>query len=94
MMGMIIHSHSNVHYAHYGLDLYPANSKYIVGSIAKLLWNLKCISKYVSSMLIDTNQILPLFDALLDKSNMCEASLPSSIDVLVVARILPPIINM
>jgi hypothetical protein len=94
MMGMITHSHNNVHYAYYGLDLYPADSNYIVGSIAKLLRYLKCVSKYVSSMLFDTNKILPLFDALLDESSMCEASLPSSIDILVVARILPPILNM
>jgi hypothetical protein len=35
--GMIAHGHDDIRYAHYALDLYPANSNHTVGSIAKVL---------------------------------------------------------
>ena len=35
--GMLAHGHGDVRYAHYGLDLYPHDANYTVGSIAKLL---------------------------------------------------------
>ena len=35
--GMLAHGHSDVRYVHYGLDLYPHDANYIVGSFAKLL---------------------------------------------------------
>ena len=35
--GMIAHGHGNIWYVHYGLDLYSADSNYIVGSVAKVL---------------------------------------------------------
>ena len=35
--GMLAHGHGVVRYAHYGLDLYPHDANYTVGSIAKLL---------------------------------------------------------
>ena len=34
---MLAHGHGDVKYAHYGLDLYPHDANYTVGSIAKLL---------------------------------------------------------
>ena len=39
---MLAHGHGDVRYAHYGLDLYPYDANYIVGSIAKLLRDLEC----------------------------------------------------
>ena len=36
IFGMLAHGHGDVRYAHYGLDLYPHDANYIVGSIAKL----------------------------------------------------------
>ena len=35
--GMLAHGHGDVRYAHYGLDLYPHDANYTVGSFAKLL---------------------------------------------------------
>ena len=34
---MLAHGHGDVKYEHYGLDLYPHDANYIVGSVAKLL---------------------------------------------------------
>ena len=34
---MLVHGHGDLEYVHYGLDLYPFDANYIVGSIAKLL---------------------------------------------------------
>lgn len=39
--GMIAHGHGDVRYAHYALDLYPADSNHRVGSIARLLRDLE-----------------------------------------------------
>ena len=38
---MIVHRHGDVKYAHYGLDTFPTNSNYTIGSIAKLLRDLE-----------------------------------------------------
>ena len=46
VMGMIAHGHGDVRYAHYGLDIFPTNSNYTVGSIAKLLRDLELPLKY------------------------------------------------
>jgi len=35
VVGMIAHGHSNVHYAHYDLDIFLHNSNYMMGSLAK-----------------------------------------------------------
>ena len=39
--GMIAHGHGDVRYAHYGLDLFPHDSNYTIGSMAKLLRDLE-----------------------------------------------------
>ena len=41
VIGMIAHGYGDERYAHYGLDIYSSDSNYIVGSIAKLLWDLE-----------------------------------------------------
>ena len=41
IIGMIAHGHGDVRYAHYGLDLFPHDSNYTIGSIAKLLRDLE-----------------------------------------------------
>ena len=35
--GMIAHGHGDIRYAHYGLDIFPSDSNYTVGSIANCL---------------------------------------------------------
>jgi hypothetical protein len=44
--GMIAHGHGDKKYAHYALDLYPANSNCTIGSIARLLPDLERLPKY------------------------------------------------
>ena len=39
--GMIAHGHGDIRYAHYGLDIFPTDSNHTVGSIVKLLRDLK-----------------------------------------------------
>jgi hypothetical protein len=44
--GMIAHGHGDKKYAHYSLDLYPADSNCTIGSIARLLRDLERPPKY------------------------------------------------
>jgi hypothetical protein len=49
--GMFDHGHGDkkyAHYAHYALDLYPADSNYTIGSIARLLQDLERPPKYAN----------------------------------------------
>ena len=39
--GMIAHGYGDRHYAHYGLDVFPHDSNYTIGSMAKLLPDLE-----------------------------------------------------
>ena len=43
---MIVHGHGDVRYAHYSLDIYPSDLNHTVGSIAKLLRDLKSPPMY------------------------------------------------
>ena len=45
---MIAHGHGDIRYAHYGLDIFPMDSNHTVGSIAKLLRDLKLPPKHSS----------------------------------------------
>ena len=46
--GMIAHGHGGVRYAHYRLHIFPTNLNHTMGSIAKLLRNLKLLPKHSS----------------------------------------------
>ena len=39
--GMIAHGHGDIRYAHYGLDIFPHDSNYTIGSMARLLRDLE-----------------------------------------------------
>jgi len=39
VIGMIVHEHGDVRYAHYGMGIFPIDSNHTIGSIAKLLCN-------------------------------------------------------
>jgi hypothetical protein len=64
--GMIVHGHGDIRYAHYVLDLYPAYSNHIVGSIAKVLRDLEDVPKFVSKEIFPITHASPLFDAVLE----------------------------
>ena len=46
--GIIAHGHGDIHYAHYGFDIFPTDSNHTVGSIEKLLRDLELPPKYSS----------------------------------------------
>jgi hypothetical protein len=76
MTGMIAHGHGDIRYAHYGLDLYPADSNHTVDSIAKVLRDLEDVLKFVSRQIFPDIHASPLFEALLEGGNVYNSSLP------------------
>ena len=94
VIGMIAHGHGDVRYAHYGLDLFPHDSNYTIGSMAKLLCDLELPPKSSSQELFVGSRSSNLFKAVLKGAEMCEASLLPLPEVLVPATPLPPILNM
>jgi hypothetical protein len=74
--GMIAHGHGDIRYAHYALDLYPANSNHTVGSIAKVLRDLENVPKFVSREIFPDSHASVLFDAILEGGEVCNSLLP------------------
>ena len=94
VMRMIAHGHGDIHYAHYGLDIFPMDSNHTVGSIAKLLRNLELPPKYSSWELFFGSDSAPLFTALLVGAEMCTSSLLPQDAEEVLAKPLPPMLNL
>ena len=92
--GMLAHGHGDVRYAHYGLDLYPHDANYTVGSIAKLLRDLELPPKSSSRHLFANSRSSPLYEALLGGAEICESSLPPPLAHPLPATPLPPILNV
>ena len=92
--GMLAHGHGDVRYAHYGLDLYPHDANYTVGSIAKLLRDLELPPKSSSRHLFANSRSSPLYEALLGGAEICESSLPPPLVHPLPATPLPPILNV
>ena len=88
--GMIAHGHGDIRYAHYGLDIFPSDSNHTVGSIAKLLRDLKLPPKHSSRELFSGSRTAPLFTALLAGAEMCTSSGAEE----VLAKPLPPVLNL
>ena len=92
--GMIAHGHGDVQYAYYGLDIYPSDSNHTVGSLAKLLRDLKSPLVYSTWQLFAGSGSSPLFQALLTRADTCESFLPPVAADLVMATPLPPVLNV
>ena len=92
--GMLAHGHGDQRYAHFGLDVYPHDANYTIGSIAKLLRDLELPPKATSRQLFSNSRSTPLYDALLHGSDTCMYSLPAPLEQPVPAMPLPPILNM
>ena len=92
--GMIAHGHGDIHYAHYGLDIFPTDSNHTVGSIAKLLRDLELPPKYSSRELFSGSGSAPLFTTLLAGAKMCTSSLPPQDAEEVPKKPLPPVLNL
>ena len=92
--GMIAHGHGDVHYAHYGLDIFPHDSNCTIGSMAKLLRDLEGPPKSSSRELYVRSGSTALFRGILKGAEMCEASLAPQPETLVPATALRPILNV
>ena len=92
--GMIAHGHGDVRYAHYGLDIFPHDSNYIIGLMAKLLRDLEGPPKSSSRELFVGLGSTALFRGIIKGAEMCEASLAPQPETLVSATALPPILNV
>ena len=92
--GMIAHGHGDVRYAQYGLDIFPHDSNYTIGSMAKLLRDLEGPPKSSSRELFVGSGSTALFRGILKGVEMCEASLAPQPEALVPATALPPILNV
>ena len=91
---MIAQSHGDVHYAHYGLDIFSTDSNHTMGSIAKLLRDLKLLPKHSLQGLFSRSGSAPLFTALLAVARMCTSSLPPQVAEYVLAKPLPLVLNL
>ena len=94
VMGMIAHGHGDIRYAHNGLDIFPTDSDHTVGSIAKLLRDLELPPNYSLRKLFFGSGSAPLFTALLAGVEMCTSSLLPQDAEEVLAKPLPPVLNL
>ena len=92
--GMIAHGHRDIRYAHYRLDIFPTDSNHTVGSIAKLIRVLELPPKYSLQELFSRSGSAPLFTALLAGAEMCTSSLLPQDAEEVLAKPLPPVLNL
>nr|PNR45284.1 hypothetical protein PHYPA_015055 [Physcomitrium patens] len=92
--GMIAHGHGDVRYAHYGLDIFPHDSNYTIGSMTKLLRDLEEPPKSSSRELFLGSGSTALFRSILKGAEMCKTSLDPQPERLVGATPLPPILNV
>lgn len=74
--GMLAHGHGDKKYAHYALDLYPADSNQTIGSIAKLLRDLENPPKSAQpeSLFLGAGTT-ELYEAILGGSEQCVRSI-------------------
>ena len=92
--GDVRYAHDDARYAHYGLDLFPHDSNYTIGSMAKLLRDLELLPKSSSRELFMGSRSSNLLKIVLSGAEMCQTSLLPLPEVLVPATPLPPILNV
>ena len=91
---MLAHGHVDQLYAHYGLDIYPHNANYTIGSFAKLFRNLESPPKSTFRELFLEDPSHPLYAVLLQGSEMCFDPLGPLPEVVVPTKPLPSILNV
>ena len=91
---MIAHGHGDVKFAHYALDLYPADSNHTIGSFAKLLRDLEKPPASSSGLLFENTGSTPLYEAVLYGKDVCLHSLPEPLSEPVIAKKLPPTLRV
>ena len=94
VIGMIAHGHGNVQYAHYGLDVFPHDLNYTVGSMAKLLRDSEDPPKLSSRELFVGARSSALFCSIMEGAEMCSASLGRPPKRAIGPTSLPLILNV
>ena len=94
MKGMIAHGHGDVRYAQYGLDIFPHDSNYTIGLMAKLLRDLEEPPKSSSRQFFVGGGSTALFWSILKGAEMYKASLALQLETLVQETMLPLIFNV
>jgi hypothetical protein len=79
---MLAHGHVDKCYAHYGLDLYPHDANYTVGSFAKLLRDLEAPPKSSSRELLQESSSNPLYAAVLRGAEICLEEIGDAPEIL------------
>ena len=92
--GMIAYGHGDVRYAHYGLGIFPHDSNYTIGLMAKLLLDLEKPQKSSSHEFFVGSGSTALFCSILKAAEMYKVSLPPQPETVVQATPLPPILNV
>ena len=70
VVSMYDHRHSNARCAHYTVDVYPNNSNFTIGAIAKLFHDLEEPPKRYTRVLLAENKSNPLYEALLRRKDV------------------------
>jgi len=94
VVGMYAHGHGDTRYAHYTVDVFPNDSNFTIGSIAKLLCDLEEMPATSSRVLFKQSESTPLYKAVLRGKEMCLASLGEPLENPKVAHVLPPILHV
>ena len=93
--GILAHGHGDVRYAHYGLDIYPHDVNYTVGSFARLLRDLESAPTSSSRQLFVGAGRHPLFRAVLQgAANVCLPYLSPISETPRPAKPLPPVLHV
>ena len=94
MTSILAHGHVDQRYAHYGLDLYSHDANYTIRSFAKVLRDLEARPKSSSRELFSESNSHPFYSTMLRGAKMCMDPLGLPLDILILAKPLPPILNV
>lgn len=94
VIGMYAHGHGDTRYAHYTVDVYPNDSNFTIGSLAKLLRDLEEPPKRYTRDLFKENGSNPLYEAILRGKEVCLPSLGEPMDNPRLNQDLPPTLHI
>ena len=93
-LGMIANGHVNVKYAPHRLDFYPGDANHTVVSFTRLLRDLEKLLVHSSYTLFDGCGTRPLYEAMLQRKDVCMSSLPKAPGKPIFAKPLPRTFHM
>jgi hypothetical protein len=92
--GMLAHGHGDLKYAHYALDRHKADSNATIGSIAKLLRDIEKQPVLSSRRMFRGSGTSILYKAVLKGKSICYSALRPALEILEMAKPLPPILHV